>query len=83
MHGTSKGKTGRGEHILIEGGCIVYKLHCIYDGKRVVCDAILIVQERLVTYFWVVLYVTFYFGYCLCHFMNSMIVKRGWKIDYR
>ena len=44
MYGTSKGKTRRGEHNLIEGGCIVYRLHCIYE-KRVACDAILVVQE--------------------------------------
>lgn len=45
MYGTSKGKTRRGEHNLIEGGCIVYKLHCTHDEKRVACDAILVVQE--------------------------------------
>ena len=45
MYGTSKGKTRRGEHNLIEGGCIVYKLHCTHDEKRVACDAILVVPE--------------------------------------
>ena len=45
MYGTSKGKTRRGEHNLIKLGFIVYKLHCIYDEKRVACDAILVMQE--------------------------------------
>ena len=45
MYGTSKGKARRGEHNLIEGGCIVYKLHCTHNEKHVACDAILVVQE--------------------------------------